>query len=187
MNLLLSSRLPGEQQRSGGRSVRGLRPPAGERHHERPGAQSEEGLPLSSTLPPPNSSWRHRAGGEHLQPWWGHLSSRHEGSMSSFIFESKFPPPPPSSSSRLEVAGLLPLLGSRLCSSGFAGMSVPPGGALHACLQEGSGGQCPGGRLAGADHSLLPQRLVAGGLLRLLGHAERLVWCSSNGFDVRCI
>lgn len=73
--------------------------------------------------------------------------------------------------SRLEVAGLLPLLGSGLCSSGLTGLSVPPGGALHARLQEGPGGQRPGSRLAGADGRLLPQRLVAGGLLRLLGHA----------------
>ena len=48
------------------------------------------------------------------------------------------------SSFRPEAAGVLPLLGSRLRSSRLAGLSVPPGGALHARLQEGSGGQLPG-------------------------------------------
>ena len=77
---------------------------------------------------------------------------------------------------RSEVAGFLPLLGSGLRSSGLVGLSVPSGGALHARLQEGPGGQCPGGRLAGADCRLLPQRLVPGGFLRVLGHSERLVY-----------
>lgn len=36
--------------------------------------------------------------------------------------------------SRPQAAGLLPLLGSRLCSSGLTGLSVPPWGPLHACL-----------------------------------------------------
>lgn len=83
-----------------------------------------------------------------------------------------YPPRPPP---RLEVAGVLPRLGSGLRSARLAGLSVPPGGALHARLQEGPGGQLPGGRLAGADRRLLPPRLVAGGLLRLLGHAQRSV------------
>lgn len=49
------------------------------------------------------------------------------------------------SPSRFEVAGLLPLMGSWLCSSGLSGLSVPPGGTLHACFQERPRGQCSGG------------------------------------------
>lgn len=71
---------------------------------------------------------------------------------------------------RLEVAGLFSLLGTWLCSSGLTGLSVSSGGSVHACFQKGPGGQCPWSWLAGTDCSLLPQRLVTGGLLHLLGH-----------------
>lgn len=82
-------------------------------------------------------------------------------------------PPSP----RLEATSVLPLLGSWLCSFGLAGLSVSPGRTLNACLQERTGGERTGSRLAGTDRCLLSQRLVIGGLLCLLGHTKRLVLC----------
>lgn len=97
-------------------------------------------------------------------------SANQEGVMSTSLCSSFV-----TFSSRPETAGLLPLLGSRLCSSGLAGLSVPPRGALNARVQEGPSGQRPGSRLAGANCCVLPERLVTGGLLCVLGHTERLV------------
>lgn len=85
--------------------------------------------------------------------------------------------PPSLHSTRLEAPRVLPFLGSRFCSTGLIGLTVPPGGTLHAHFQERSGDEFPGSWLAQAYCCLLLQRLVVGGLFRLLGHTWRLAWC----------
>lgn len=162
--LLIDFTLAGQQQRWRGGPVHRLGPPAGQRHHQRQAEQSKEGLSLPLGQPSRDASEGQRAGREQLQSRWG---SRCCHCCHSF---SPLQVPCWLLASRPEAAGIFPLLGSGLRSSGLAGLSLPPRSPLHACLQEGPCGERPGSGLAGADCHLLPQRLVFGRLLRLLGH-----------------
>ncbi len=44
---------------------------------------------------------------------------------------------------RPEVVGAVSLLGSGMCPAGLSGLLLPPGGTVHARVQEGSSCQCP--------------------------------------------